>query len=106
MSVTSSTALTVSWDSVPEQSQNGIIIMYEVKYEPQETFEGLIGPVFITTTAMYVTLSNLQEYIAYNVSVRAYTSAGPGPFSIEVVKRTLENGEMIFTLLDYYKRLK
>ena len=87
-----STALAVSWDSVPEQSQNGIIIMYEVMYEPQKMFAEAGS---INTTDMAVTLSNLQEHVAYNVSVRAYTSAGPGPFSAGVVNRTLEDGEIV-----------
>ena len=88
-----STQLNVSWDSVQEQYQNGIIIAYEVFFEAQQTF-ALSGS--INTTEMSVMLSNLQEYVAYSISVRAYTSAGPGPYSVGVSVQTLENGNALF----------
>ena len=39
------------------------------------------------------TLNGLEEYAEYNLSVRAYTSAGPGPYSAGVVERTDTDGE-------------
>ena len=90
-----STALFVSWDAVPRQSRNGIIIVYEVMFDPQETFGGIIFDDSVNTTAMSATILFLQEYVVYNVSVRAYTSAGAGPFSAEIPVRTLEDGEVI-----------
>ena len=95
MSTVSSTLLNVRWDSVQGQYQNGIIIAYEVLYEPQETFAKSGST---NTTDMSVVLSNLQEYVIYNVYVRAYTSAGPGPFSAEVTVQTLEDGNAPLTM--------
>ena len=83
------------WESVREQSQNGVIITYELMYQPKETFGGRIGPGSTNTTDMTIILSNLQEYVIYAVSVRAYTSAGPGPFSAEIELRTLEDSRII-----------
>ena len=40
-----------------------------------------------------VELEELEEYIEYSVRVRAYTSVGPGPFSVAMVSRTLEDCE-------------
>ena len=97
----SSTSILVSWSEVPAIDRNGIITQYEVVYEPLETFGGSIGSNSITTTAMAATLSDLQEYVVYNVSVRAYTSTGPGPFSTEVAVRTLENGKTISMFTNY-----
>ena len=94
----SSTSIVVNWSDVPAIDQNGIITQYEVVYEPLETFEDIIGPGTMNTIDMTVTLSNLQEYVVYNVSVRAYTSAGPGPFSAEIEQRTLEDGNDVPTV--------
>ena len=39
------------------------------------------------------TLNGLEEYVEYNISMRAYTSAGPGPYSVGVVERTDTDSE-------------
>ena len=38
-------------------------------------------------------LQDLVPFSVYNISVRASTGAGPGPFSAEISVRTLEDGE-------------
>ncbi len=93
---TNSTLIAVKWSEVPPIDQNGIIISYEVKYEPLETFGGLLGTKYVNTTdgaILETVLDSLQEYVEYNVSVRAYTDVGAGPFSPEVTQSTLENGK-------------
>ena len=96
--VESSTAIRVSWEEVPAIDENGIITMYQVQYDPLETFGGLISTtnINITDTSMLSTvLTGLEEYVEYNISVRTYTSAGPGPYSDPVTERTLEDGEKL-----------
>ena len=85
----------VTWDPVPDIDQNGIITEYEVMYEPLETFNGNITTQRMNVTApeMSVTLTELQEFVFYNISVRAYTSVGAGPFSEEMTVRTNEDGK-------------
>ena len=100
--VESSTAIKVSWEEVPAIDENGIIIMYQVQYDPLETFGDLIFTknVNITDTSMLSTvLTGLEEYVEYNISVRAYTSAGPGPYSVGVVERTPTAGREIYVVL-------
>ena len=91
----SSTEIEVLWEKVPAIGQNGEITMYEVQIVPIETF----GVQLLTTTVntsdgsvLMIVLTGLEEYVEYNISVRAYTSAGPGPYSIGVVERTLTAG--------------
>ena len=99
--IISSTAIEVIWEEVPEINHNGIIIMYEVQYEPLETFDGQISTdtVNITNISILSTdLTGLEEFVQYNISVRAYTSVGPGPYSDPVTVRTLEDGK-IYTCL-------
>ena len=72
--------------------QNGIIILYEVRYEPLMTFGGQLMTMAMNTSNTSIVLGGLQEYVEYTISVRAYTIVGPGPFSPAVNYRTAENG--------------
>ena len=91
--VESSTAIRVSWEEVPAIDRNGEITEYEVQYEPLETFGGQISTSTVNTSMLSINLTGLQEFTDYNISVRAYTSAGPGPYSIGVVERTDTDGK-------------
>ena len=84
----------MSWTEVPEIDRNGIITMYEVMYEPLMTF-GVLTSATVTTTNLTIVLGGLEEYVEYNISVRAYTSVGPGPYSEEIANRTFEDGELL-----------
>ena len=75
--------------------QNGVITMYEVLYQPQETFNGAIGDltVNVSAPAMSVVLMDLQEYVNYTIFVRAYTSVGEGPYSEGNIELTDEDSK-------------
>ena len=87
---------------VPAIHQNGIIIIFEVQYEPLETFGGLLqnDTTNISAPAMSLTITNLEEFVNYTISVRAYTSEGEGPYSYSVVATTPEDGTFVCTFLD------
>jgi len=89
-----STAIVVIWNPVPEIGRNGIITQYEVEFN-QSTFSEISTSNLTTTndSQLMVELEGLEEYVEYSVRVRAYTSVGPGPFSLAVVTRTLEDGK-------------
>ena len=91
----SSTTIAVMWDEVLPIDQNGVITMYEVMYIPQKDFGGAIGPVTTIILAQSTVLLNLQEFVNYSISVRAYTSIGEGPYSTPIFVLTLEDGEYI-----------
>ena len=94
--VIDSTSIQVNWTEVPEIDQNGIITHYEVTYEPLTTFD-IVGTFTLNTTNTSITLMNLEEYVEYNISVRAYTSVGPGPYGLTSAM-TLEDGNYKFCL--------
>ena len=71
--------------------QNGIILLYEVQYEPLITFGGQLMTMVMNTSNTSIVLGGLQEYVEYNITVRAYTIVGPGPFRPAVNNRTAEN---------------
>ncbi|XP_074611775.1 uncharacterized protein LOC141866211 isoform X2 [Acropora palmata] len=82
------TSYTISWDPLTKEKSNGLVSTYEVKYT-RVYYRGSpssSAPRFQNTTDTMVTLQGLTLCSTYHVLVRAYTSAGAGPFS-----PTLEN---------------
>ena len=90
----------VTWGLVPAIDQNGVITEYEVMYEPLETFGGNISTQRMNVTApgMSVTLTKLQEFVNYSISVRAYTAVGEGPFSTPQSETTLQDGKYVLLI--------
>ena len=93
-----STAINISWEVIPLISRNGIITEYEVLYEPLETFEWRLLSNQLNSSDIFLLLNNLQESVEYNISVRAYTSVGPGPYSDEELGVTLEDRKCMICL--------
>ena len=67
--------------------------MYEIQFVPLETFKGQISTnnIIVYTSngsLLLIVLTGLEEYVEYNISVRAYSNAGPGPYSIGSIERT------------------
>ena len=93
--VVSSTEIMVTWDIIFRIDQNGVITMYEVLYQPQETFNGAIGEITVNVTELTANLTGLEEFANYTISVRAYTSVGEGPYSEGIVKLTNEDGNFV-----------
>ena len=91
MTVLSSTEIQVSWEEIPAINQSGSITFFEVRYNPLETFNGSLSTNTTITTMLGITLNSLEENVDYNISVRAYSVIGPGPYSEGVVKRTDED---------------
>ena len=84
----------VTWEEVPEIDQDGDIILYEVQYKPLETFDGtlMVETANVSNSSILeVVLMDLEEDVDYNITIRAYTSVGPGPFSPVVMNRTFED---------------
>ena len=48
-------------------------------------------------------LTGLEEYVEYNISVRAYTRAGSGPHSDPVTKMTDMDSKGEFDIFSKYK---
>ena len=86
------TSINISWNS--NTINNCVVItLYEVKYTwPLQS--GQLGISYMNTSGAQTqfVLSALQECVQYNISVRAYTIQGPGPFSKPVLDSS-HNGE-------------
>ena len=103
----SSTEIMVTWGIVLPIDQNGVIIMYEVLFQPYmeelgeaERVENPLS-VNVSATDMSVVLMNLEEDVNYIISVRAYTSVGEGPYSEIVMAMTNEDGKYYYYTSTY-----
>ena len=74
--VTSSSAM-VAWDEVLDINLNGNLMIYEVNFFRLEGDPDIRR----NTTQRSITVDDLEGNVEYNVSVRAYTAAGAGPYS-------------------------
>ena len=93
--VRSPRSIVVSWEEVPAIEQNGVITGYQLRYEPLMIFGSEARETILDVTApsRATTLSGLQEYVQYNISVRALTVVGPGPYSTPITVITDEDGK-------------
>lgn len=90
--VLSPTSISTVWEEILPIDRNGIITVYEVLYVPFESFDGALSANIINTTDLSYSLESLQEHVRYNISVRAYTRIGSGPYSVPIDNQTLEAG--------------
>ena len=93
---TSSTSISVSWEEVQTDLQNGIITGYNITYESQTESDN--GVVLAGPNDRQANLTGLKEFVKYNISVVAITVEGDGPPSVIVV-RTDQDSK-----LNYYLR--
>ena len=92
---TSSTSISVWWEAVQADLQNGIITGYNITY--QSLTENDNG--FVTTGPddLQANLTGLKEFVEYNISVVAFTVRGDGPPSVIVV-RTDQDSKLNYSL--------
>ena len=87
--VLSDSVVMVTWEEVPEQDRNGVIIVYEVFLLSPA---GDADMVMTNTTDLTVNVTGLKGDILYNVTVSAYTSVGQGPPSSPPVQAMTQPG--------------
>ena len=81
------------WDEVPADQQNGIITSYNITYKSQT--ENDSGNVQVHGSVLQTELTNLSEYVNYNITVFASTVKGDGPASDPIVVRTDQDSKLI-----------
>ena len=60
----------------------------------------------VNASELFLELTGLEGFIEYNISVRAYTSQGPGPFSDDITQMTQEDGMFGPFVDDFYDHFK
>ena len=91
--VLSSSSATVAWEEVPVAGLNGILTTYQVRLQPTVLVDGVT--VLRTSTERNITVDGLNGNVNYDVSVRAYTAVGSGPYSDPAVRITTEGGSKL-----------
>ena len=81
---TSSTSISVSWDEVQAELQNGIITSYNITY--QSLTENDNGFVQASLNDRQANLTGLKEFVEYSISVVAFTVKGDGPPFVFIVR--------------------
>ena len=74
------------WDEVPAYQQNGIITGYTITYQSQTQNDN--GNVQVNGSVRQTELTNLKEYVNYNITVFVSTAIGDGPPSNPIVVTT------------------
>ena len=85
------TTFNISWAPLTREKSYGKVILYDVKEElvsRGKRQKRSISSRTLTTTTTSVVLYGLPRCSEYHVSVRAYTKAGPGPYSQPMVLQT------------------
>ncbi|KAL9976276.1 hypothetical protein ACROYT_G013559 [Oculina patagonica] len=81
----SSTSLRVQWDPIPFGHRNGKIIRYKVDINAEnQTWERLKATKYTESTSL--TLTGLQKYSKYVISVSGITRRGKGPLRSKTVQ--------------------
>ena len=88
-----SSAVQLSWDPPPLESQNGDIQHYLINATAAESGE----TVQLVSTVNSVRISNLHPYYTYSIVISAVT-IGPGPYSSPVTVATFEDGKDFYSL--------
>ena len=84
----------MTWEEVSVLNRNGIIVAYEVLYDPLETFGGQLQSQTLNSSDLFAHLTELEEFVNYSISVKAYTSVGSGPYSERTYTQTLEDSNL------------
>ncbi|XP_060487552.1 contactin-3 isoform X2 [Panthera onca] len=79
----SSSEIEVSWNTIPWKLSNGHLLGYEVRYWNNGEEESS-SKVKVAGNETSARLRGLKSNVAYYTAVRAYNSAGAGPFSATV----------------------
>ena len=91
---TSSTSILVQWGDVPPADQNGIILRYTVTYKALPDGSQQTKVVDAPTTE--TTLTGINEFTNYSITVFASTVKGDGNASVPIIVITDEDSKCAF----------
>ena len=85
-------SIVVSWMMLDCQYHHGHITVYEVCYNSSY----FVNNRMLNTSSGDETtlqLNGLEEFVNFNIEVRAYTAVGPGPYSSPIEVMTLQDSK-------------
>ena len=80
--------ITVKWQGIKQQDQNGVILCYTVAYNVKDQ-----STVFYqNTTETSTTIRGLKPYTQYSIRIQGFTKIGPSPWGRYFDVTTLQKG--------------
>ena len=95
---TSSTSINITWQPIPSDHVNEILLDYDVIYRRIDKLKDNISMVTVNSTILHTELSGLGKYKQYSIQVAGRTAVGLGNFSEPVFVRTKQDGSFYFTV--------
>ena len=89
---TSSTSIFVQWSNVPAADQNGVILSYTVTYKALP--DGSPQTKVVSPPATQATLTGLNEYTNYIITVFGSTLKGGGRISAPIIVVTEQDSKL------------
>ena len=97
------TSFNISWALITRKRSHGKVILYDIKEELLSRGKrSYSSSRTVNTTTTSVVLYDLPLCSRYHVSVRAYTKAGPGPYSQPLVLETSSEYNSTLTVSENY----
>ena len=90
----------VDWKQVNAIDRNGIITHYEVQFTQTKFNESMMRTAVTSGDVFSLVLTNLEEFVMYTVTVRAYTVVGAGPYSINSSSNTTAEASKYSNILN------
>ncbi|KAM4631625.1 protein sidekick-1 [Discoglossus pictus] len=88
----SSTQILLSWATIPESHQNGLILGYKVVYKQKSSNADSNSLLVKGNQTLSVLLDGLRKYVQYEIQVLAFTRIGDGVLSSPpIVERTKDD---------------
>ena len=87
---TSPYSATLTWEPLPHDEQNGVIIEYVIRVSILETNE----TIYFYSSNTYLVVNTLRPYRTYVCVIAARTAIGIGPYGNQFILRSPQDGNL------------
>ena len=92
---TSSQSINVTWEPVPDDHVNGIVLGYRLFYKQADKAIDNFSNLTVNSSVFSIELESLEFYTKYELQLLAFTMVGDGNISEPVYCMTDEDGKLL-----------
>lgn len=92
---TSSTSINVTWEPVPDDHVNGIVLEYRLFYKQADKAINDLSNLTVNSSIFDIEINGLKFYTKYELRLLAFTMVGDGNISEPVYCMTDEDGKLL-----------
>lgn len=92
---TSSTSINVTWETVPDDHVNGIVLGYRLFYKQADKAINDFSNLTVNSSIFDIEINGLKFYTKYELRLLAFTMVGDGNISEPVYCMTDEDGKLL-----------